>query len=523
MLEISVGQALDNAFLRYASKVALDVDGREYTYEQIRDIANRLANGFLKLGLKKGDRLIIMTTNRAEYLFTDIAAAKCGLIKVPLNVMLSNRDIEYRLKDSRAKAVVMDTFFLKKTVLFFKEYDFINHVILIDPGVSRTSEGVLHFDEVISGSPADPPEIEVLPEDLMAIMYTGGTTGTPKGVMHTHKSCLSIFFSEMVELDINEGEVALICSPLPHATGFFIPPVLFRGGKVVVTEGFKPEVFFRLVEDKRISWTFMVPTMIYTLLDHPDLGRYDLGSLRTVLYGAAPILVSRLEDAYRKMGPIFLQGYSQMEVSCQTTKFSREDQQAAIDRNDKKRLQSCGQPILMAQVKVVDKDGRDVGVGQVGELITRGPHMMAGYWEKPEETQKTIVDGWIHTGDLAEIDEEGFIYLVDRKHDMIITGGLNVYSTEVENEIAGHPAVGEVVVFGAPDEKWGEQVRAIVVLRKGQTTDEQDLIAFCKERLSSYKVPKIIELRASIPKTAYGKFDKKKIRAEFWADRGRNI
>jgi len=523
MLEISIGQALDKVFARYASRVALDVGGREYTYGRIREVVDRLANGFLGLGLTKGDRLAIMTTNRAEYLFADLAAVKCGLVKVPLNVMLSNRDIDYRLRDSGARAVVLDRFFQEKTGLFFKDYDFIDHLVLIDPGPEPLPAGVLDFDRLVSASPAGPPRVEVEPRDLAAIMYTGGTTGEPKGVMHTHKSCLSIFFSEVVELDIQEGEVALICAPLPHATGFFIPPVFFRGGRIVLTEGFRPEVFLDLVQEKRITWTFMVPTMIYALLDYPDLGRFDLSSLRTVVYAAAPILVNRLKEAYGRLGPIFVQGYSQMEVACQTTVFTREEQQAAIDRGDDKRLQSCGRPILMAQVRIVDEAGQDVEAGQVGELITRGPHMMTGYWGKPEETERTVVQGWIHTGDLAEIDGEGFIYLVDRKHDLIITGGLNVYSTEVENVLSEHPAVGQVVVLGAPDERWGEQVRALVVPRDREKTGEEELIAFCRERLSAYKVPKKIEFRDSLPQTAYGKFDKKKLRAEFWAGRERRI
>lgn len=529
MIEIDFAQALDKVCLKYRPRVALDVGGREYTYGEVAEVTDRLANAFISLGLLPGDRLAIMTTNRAEYLFADFAAAKAGLIKVPLNVMLSNQDIDFRLRDSQARAVLLDPFFLDKTKLFFKDLDFIEHVILVDDGDGGGGadgglpDELLDLRTLVASAPARPPSLRLRPEDPMAIMYTGGTTGQPKGVVHTHKSCMSIYFSEMVEMDIVDNEVMLICAPLPHATGFLVPPCLFRGGRVVVAPGFSPESFLDLVEQKGVSWTFVVPTMIYALLDHPSLAERDLGSLRTVVYGAAPILVSRLEEAWQRLGPIFIQGYSQMEVACQTTILTKDQHREAIERGDRERLLSCGQPILMSQVRIVDESGQDVAAGEVGEIITRGPHMMAGYWGRPEETAETVKDGWIYTGDLARADQDGFIYLVDRKHDLIITGGLNVYSTEVENVLARHPAVAQAVVIGAPDDKWGERVTAVVVPRPDAAADPEELRAWCRQRLSSYKVPKSIEFRDEIPQTAYGKFDKKAVRAEFWSGRERMI
>jgi fatty-acyl-CoA synthase/long-chain acyl-CoA synthetase len=437
--------------------------------------------------------------------------------------MLNNKDIDYRIRDSEARAVVLDDFFVKKTGLFFRKYDFIERIICVPGPDQALPPGVINFNELIEKPLASDPGIKVEPNDPLAIMYTGGTTGEPKGVVHTDKSCLSIFFNIMVTHDINEGEVMLLTAPLPHATGFFIPSGLFRGSRIIITKGFDLEEFFRLVEEKRVTWTFTVPTMIYAMLDHPMRTKHDLSSLRTLMYGAAPISARRLEEALLAMGPIFLQGYAQMEVACNTTMLTKKQHIEALESGNKKRLQSCGFPVLMAQVKVVRDDGREVGVGEIGEIITRGPHMMAGYWRKEEETRETIVDGWIHTGDLATVDEDGFIYVVDRKKDMIITGGLNVYSMEVEDALSRHPDVSEVIVIGTPDPKWGEQVLAIVVKKQGSRVAEQTLIAYCKEQLSAYKVPKRVEFREFIPKTAYGKYDKKAVRGEYWKGYERQI
>lgn len=521
MLEISVGEALAKTFERYGPKAALDIGGREYSYHEVRRSVNKLANALLGLGLKKGDRVVIMTTNRIEYLYADFAAATAGLVKVPLNNMLTPQDVLYRIRDSEPAAVFLDGFFYDRMGLPLS-CDVPVNVLIGKQGVS-VPEGVLHFDQLIDKGSEEAPDVEVTPEDLLAIMYTGGTTGEPKGVMHTHKSCMSIFFSEIVELDIDPGEIMLQTAPLPHAAGFLIPPCLMRGGKVIVTERFDPSEFFHLVEEKRVTWTFMVPTMIYAILDHPARKEHDLSSLRTILYAAAPTSPARLEQALLEFGPVFLQGYSQMEVACQTTVFSKEHHLDALQSKNEGRLGSCGLPVYMAQVRCVDENQEAVPPDEVGELITRGPHMMKGYWRKEEETNRTVVNGWLHTGDLATIDEEGFIYIVDRKKDMIITGGMNVYSEEVENALSSHSAVAEVVVIGVPDPRWGEAVVAVVVLQKGVSANEEEFIDYCKGRISAYKVPKRIDIRPAIPKTPYGKHDKKSVRAEYWKDKDRKI
>ena len=523
MLEVSAGKILDKACKKYKKNVAFKIGGKEFTYEEFWLAVNRLANGFLSLGLEKGDRIVLMTTNCIEYIYADFAAAKVGLVKVPLNVMLALKDVDYRIKDSEAKAVILDEFFYNKVGLFFKKYDFVKNFIYITQKEEILPEGVISYYELLKNSPSTNPEVEIDQEDLIAIMYTGGTTGVPKGVMHTHKSYLSIVYSQLVEDDICEDEVMLLTAPLPHATGFMILPCLLRGGKVIVTNGFDPEEVFRLIQEEKVTRTFMVPTMIYTTLDHPKRKSYDLSSLRTVLYAAAPISPRRLEEAMKEMGPIFMQGYAQMEVAVQTSNLTKKQHIEAIEKNKKERLRSCGMPIIMSQVKIVDDDNNEVGIGVVGELITKGPHVMKGYWRKEEETKRSIIDGWLHTGDLGYVDEDGYIYLVDRKHDMIISGGMNVYSAEVEDVLSQHPAVAEVIVIGIPDEKWGELVLGIVVQAPGKEVSEAELLDYCRDKLAAYKRPKRIEFYESIPKTAYGKYDKKAVRRKYWEGRDRMI
>jgi acyl-CoA synthetase (AMP-forming)/AMP-acid ligase II len=522
MLDTSVGNILDRVLSKYGNRVAYNVGGREYTYSGVLESVNRLANGFLSLGLRKGDRIVLMTTNRIEYIFADFAAAKTGLVKVPLDVMLSSKDIEYRIKDSGASAVVMDEFFYDRAGLFFKDYDFVKNVICVTDKQEILSQGVVSYYQLLNDSSSADPAVEIDQDNLIAIMYTGGTTGVPKGVMHTHKSYLSIVFSQLVENDVGAEEVVLLSAPLPHATGFNLLPALIKGGRVVVTSGFNPEEFFKLVQDEKITWTFLVPTMIYTILDYPKRKEYDLKSLRTILYGAAPISPRRLEQAVTEMGPIFMQGFAQMEIATQGTILTKKEHWDAI-RNQKDRLKSCGRPVLICQMKVVDEQNKELGPGAIGEVTARGPHMMKGYWRKEEETKKTVVDGWIHTGDLGYMDGEGYLYLVDRKNDVIITGGMSVFSVEVENVLSQHLAVAEAIAIGIPDEKWGEMVLGIVVKAVGREASESELLEYCRDKLAAYQRPKRIEFYDALPRTVYGKLDKKAVKKRYWEGRDRMI
>lgn len=522
MLETTIGELFRRAVQYYRERPAVKQDTRTLTYGELGEQVNRLANAFLALGLVHGDRVALLMWNCPEYIVCDFALAAAGLVKVPLNHLLTREEIAFRIQDSEASAIVCDEFFSSLVGELTADCPSLKRRICIRETSGDTPASFTAFDHLLrQGSPRD-PGVPVSHEDLIGIMYTGGTTGRSKGVMHTHKSTLAIAFSEIAEWDIGHGEILLQMAPLPHATQFMLLPGFLRGGTHVLMKKFDPEEMLQTVERERVSWTFMVPTMIYVLLDDPALEKYDASSLRTVVYGAAPMSPEKLQRAIERMGPILVQAYSQMEVANQTTTLTKRDHVEAL-KSARARLGSCGRPVSIAQVRIVDDGDADVQVGEAGEVVTRGPHMMRGYWRREEETAKTMRGGWIHTGDIARADEDGYIYIVDRAKDMIISGGMNVYSVEVENVLMGHPAIREACVIGIPDEKWGEAVSAFVVLREGAVLGPDEVIDFCGRKLAAYSRPKRVEFVTEIPKTPYGKMDKKAMRSRFWRDRKRQV
>jgi acyl-CoA synthetase (AMP-forming)/AMP-acid ligase II len=443
-------------------------------------------------------------------------------VKVPLNHLLTRDEVAFRIQDSEASAVITDEFFAPMVLDVTPGCPSLKHRICIAERAGAAPGGLTRFDELLARASSRDPGTTVEPGDLVGIMYTGGTTGRSKGVMHTHTSVIAIGYSEIVEMDIGHSEVLLQVAPLPHATQFMLLPGFLRGGTHVLMRKFDPADVMGVIARERVSWTFMVPTMIYVLLDHPALARHGHATLRTIVYGAAPMSPDKLERAIETMGPVFLQVYSQMEVANQTTVLAKEDHVEAL-ATARHRLGSCGRPIAMSRVRIVDAEDRDVPAGDPGEILTRGPHMMRGYWRREEETANAMRDGWLHTGDVARADEDGFIYIVDRAKDMIISGGMNVYSVEVENVLMEHAAVREACVIGVPDDKWGEAVTAFVVLRDDAQLTSDELIAFAGRKLAAYSRPKRVDVLPEIPKTPYGKMDKKTIRARFWKDQARQV
>lgn len=521
MLEMNVGMLIDKAVSKYKNRTAAKMGKDAITYAELGENTNRFANCLLKLGLKKGDRIAVLMLNAIEYLYVDYGSAKVGAVKVPLNHLLVKDDVDFRFADSKPRVAVVDEFFLPWLLELRPKHPCIKDIICITDQPQKLPPDIHSFHALLREASPEAPNVEVGHEDLLALMYTGGTTGIPKGVMHTHKSFVSIVYSETLEY-FAWDDVQLVMAPLPHATGFLIPPCLLRGGKVVITKGFDPPEMCQTIQEDKVTWLFMVPTMIYVLLDYPDRKKYDLSSLRTVCYGAAPMSPERLKEAMEEFGPIFMQGYSQMEVANQTAIFTIPEHIEAMKENPE-RLKSCGRPVIMSQVRIVDEDGHDVPVGEVGEIITRGPHMMKGYWNQERETKETIRDGWLYTADMARMDEDGFIYIVDRKKDMIISGGLNIYSAEVEFVLMKHPVISQAAVIGVPDDKWGESIKAVLVLEAGASTTPEDIMAFCKDYLSAYKRPKSLEFVDRLPVTPYGKIDKKALRAKYWAGEERGV
>ena len=357
-------------------------------------------------------------------------------------------------------------------------------------------------------------------DDPSSLTYTGGTSGRPKGVVSTHRVRVTMTMSEMAEWDWPADPRFLAISPITHAAGAIVLPVLLRGGTVIVARGFDPARFRALVARHRATMTFVVPTMIYRLLDDPAFDAAALRSLEVVIYGAAPIAPARLAEAIRRIGPVFMQLYGQTEVPNCITALRRADHDP--DRHPE-RLASCGAPIGPIQVALLDADGREVPAGEPGEICVRGPLVMAGYWNRPEETAQAWRHGWLHTGDVARRDAEGFLYIVDRSKDMIVSGGFNVFPREVEDVLTAHPAVAAAGVVGVPDDTWGEAVKAVVVLRPGAHVDAAELIARVREAKGPVHAPKSVDFVDALPLTGLGKPDKKALRARYWGEAARGV
>jgi acyl-CoA synthetase (AMP-forming)/AMP-acid ligase II len=518
MLETTVGKLFDKAVRQHPHKIAVKDQQRSITYAELEKEVNGFANALIKLGIRQGQRVALWLYNSIEYIVADFAIAKIGGVRVPLNQYLSAHEVQYRLADSGANAIICSPEWISSVQTLVQN---LPHEVLVISAGKDPVDRVVTMQQLIENSSFEDPAVPVRPEDLVAIMYTGGTTGRSKGVMHTHTSTIALMYSEIVEFELERGVVMLHVAPLPHAVGFLILPGLLRGGTHILHQGFSPRAFCETVEREQVNFTFLVPTMIYQLLDLLEQQKYDVSSLKTIIYGAAPMAPARIKQALAVFGPVLVQIYSQMEVANQTTILTKDDH--LTSQGEEKRLSSCGREIILSQVRIVNAAGEDVGPGEVGELITRGPHMMKGYWQMEEETAKTIQNGWLYTGDMAYRDEDGYLYMVDRKKDMIISGGFNVYTTTVESVLFQHPAVKQAAVIGVPDDKWGEAVKAVVVVHPETGISEGELLAFCKSRLSRYEVPKSIDFVDSIPVTAYGKVDKKALRAPYWVSYERQI
>jgi fatty-acyl-CoA synthase len=357
-------------------------------------------------------------------------------------------------------------------------------------------------------------------DDVCVLVYTGGTTGRPKGVAHTLRVHVTMILTEMADWDWPRDLRFLALTPITHASGAMIMPVLLKSGTYAMTQGFTPEKFVHLVQVHRITATFLVPTMIYVLLDSPARQGADLSSLQLVIYGASPMSPARLSEGIKVFGPVFMQLYAQSEAPNTVTVLHQHEHDPEAHPE---RLASCGTPCAGVLVRLLDEAGQDVPEGEVGEICVRGPLVMDGYWNKTAETAQAFRHGWLYTGDMARRDADGYLYIVDRSKDMIISGGFNVYPREVEDVLSQHAAVSSAAVVGVPDAKWGEAVHALVVLRAGASVSAEELIALVRERKSAVYTPKSVEFVAALPVTGLGKLDKKAIRARFWQGQQRGV
>ncbi|HET7742437.1 MAG TPA: fatty-acid--CoA ligase FadD8 [Mycobacterium sp.] len=520
------GHLTVGALKRNRDRPVLFLGDTTLTGGQLSERISQYIQAFEALGAGTGTATGLLSLNRPEVIMIIGAGQTQGYRRTALHPLGSLDDHAFVLSDAGVTSLIIDPtpMFTERALGLLEKVPSLKQILTIGP-VPQALAGVA-VDLAAEAATYEPQPLQAadLPLDHIGGMtYTGGTTGRPKGVMGTTQSITTMTTAQLAEWEWPEHPRFLMCTPLSHAGAAFFTPVIVKGGEMIVLSKFDPAEVLRTIEEQKISATMLVPSMIYALMDHPDSHTRDLSSLETVYYGASAINPVRLAEAIRRFGPIFAQYYGQSEAPMVITYLAKGD-------HDEKRLTSCGRPTLFARTALLGEDGNPVPQGEVGEICVSGPLLCGGYWNLPEATAETFRDGWMHTGDLAREDEDGFWYIVDRTKDMIVTGGFNVFPREVEDVVAEHPSIAQVCVIGTPDEKWGEAVTAVVVLRPDAATDDaavaimtSEIQAAVKDRKGSVQAPKQVIVVDSVPVTALGKPDKKAVRAQFWEGSGRAV
>lgn len=481
--------------------------GPPITVGEMRDSASQYIQALEGLGVKTGSRVATLSTNRPEVLHIKNATELMAAVAVPMHPLSGIADHAHVVKDAQVEVLIFDADRFGERAAELANQ--VPGIKLIAIGPSPVAEDIVKLAKGYSPRPLVPPRLTG--SSISRLSYSGGTTGKPKALPGTQRSALTTFQIMLAEWEWPSQPRVLSCAPLSHAGGAMILPTLIKQGTLMIQPGFDPVAVMEAIQKYKISCMMMVPTMIYALLDHPRFGEFDLSSLETVFYGASAIAPARLKEAIERIGPVFFQFYGQAEAPMTITVMRKSEH----DVSDMKRLASCGRPVPWVRVQLLDSKGNPVPDGEPGEICVQGPLVMDGYRDNPELTAEALRGGWLHTGDVAVRDEDGFLRIVDRTKDMIVTGGFNVYPREIEDIIGEHPAVSQVAVIGVPHPKWGEAVKALVVTRQGQTAAAEDLAALVASRKGSYQAPKVVEFIDAIPQTPLGKPDKKALRAKY--------
>lgn len=487
---------------------------RRRTWAELTDRVARLAGALQRLGLKPGDRVGMLGLNSDYYVEYMLGVWWAGGALNPVNIRWSPAEVAFSLDDCDTGILLIDEHFTGLSEELRQRSSSLRTLIYVGEG--EAPAGLLAYETLLYDT-QPVADARCGGDDLAGVFYTGGTTGYPKGVMLTHENLLYNAASNLLDIPYDEDDVVLGVPPIFHQAGMcIIIRALVRGCTMVLVERFEPLAVIRAIEKYQATFTLLVPTMVQMLVDHPQVGNHDLSSLRQIEYGASPITEGLLARAFNVLPNVrFYQGYGMTETGGPYTCLppwchEPEGRKSGL-------LRSCGRPMWGMEVKIVDQQRRPVPVGVTGEIAARGPGIMKGYWGREEETQSALDDGWMYSGDGAYMDENGFLFIADRVKDMIVSGGENVYSTEVENALGQHPAVQSCAVIGIPDDKWGEAVHAVVVLHPGQTANHDELRTFCKTLIAGYKCPRSTEFRDSLPLAATGKVTKYVLREEYRA------
>ncbi len=504
--QLVIGEVLARWARRMPDKEAVVFKEKRMTYSGLNERVNRLANGLLGMGVQKDEKVAVLFMNCIEVVECYLACWKIGAVAVALNFRLTGPEIFYQVDLSDTKVFIFDQMFQKPLDTITDQLTKVQHYICRG---ENQSENIIDYEELLTGSSSEEPLVFVSDDDPAFILFTSGTTGKPKGAVLTQKNVMMEVINFTLEAELRKDDRVVFASPLFHVAGiiqFFT--MLFLGATAFVMDQFDPEEMLKLMEAERITAAQLIPVMLISILEISNIGDYDTSTLRTILSAAAVLPVEVLEKA-RKQFPGIIGVYNVFGMTETTGGMVTLHPKDAFNK-----MGSVGQRMINSEARIVDDDDKDVPIGQVGEIIYRGPTVLKEYYKNPAGTAEAMKGGWFHSGDLVREDEEGFIYIVDRKKDMIISGGENIYPAEVEEILFTHPKILEAAVIGMPDPKWGENVKAVVVPKQGESLTQEEVIDHCKKYLASYKKPKTVEFLEALPRNAAGKvlkFELKKI------------
>lgn len=495
-------------------------EGRKRTFSEFGERVSRYAGALRHLGLKAGDRVSMLALNSDVYLEYYLGTYWAGGAVNPINTRLALPEIVFMLNDCGSKFLIVDGHFVDTAVKLRSQCPQLEAVICV--GDTSPADDILAYEGLLAAAEPAPDALR-RGDDLAGIYYTSGTTGRSKGAMLTHANIFSNAVAMLAEGVVGQNCIGLHSAPMFHlADGAFMNAMLAGGGCHVIVPAFEPITVLETIQREGITDMLLVPTMIQMLVDHPKRSEYDLSSMRNIVYGASPIaeaLLDRAMQAFPKAG--FAQAYGQTELSPCATILNQE-----MHRDAGRKLglhKSNGRAMISCEVRVVDENDQELPNGHVGQIVVRGAGVMKGYWNLPEESAAALHGGWMHTGDAGYINDAGYVFLQDRVKDMIITGGENVYSIEVENTLAQHPAVAQSAVIAVPDERWGEAVQAFIVCKPGMQASAEEIIAHCKERIAGYKCPRGVSFIDAMPLSGAGKILKRQLREPFWQGHSRQV
>jgi acyl-CoA synthetase (AMP-forming)/AMP-acid ligase II len=501
--------------------IAYVAGDRSYGFDEIGRLSCRIANALLDLGLPGETKSAVLAGNDPTAWTCVLGLWRAGFAWVPVNPrnsIAANIDV---LDNFDCEVLFFQAAFAPVIEQMRAALPKIKHWICVE----RAAAGCPSLEDWIEDQPEAAPVVDHRPDGVVAVTPTGGTTGKPKGVMNTNRSVQTFVVNFMINCSYraDESVVNLAAAPMTHTAGVLSLPCTARGGTVVILTKPEPAALLDAIERHGVTELFLPPTVIYRLLDEPGLADRDLSSLTYFISGAAPLSVEKLKHAIKVFGPVMMQGYGQTEAPASIAMLRPEEYLIDGKPAGDLRLSACGRPSPTVRLAIRDENGSDLPVGQQGEICVTGDLVMKGYYNDPEQTAAAIVDGWLYTGDIGYQDAEGYLHITDRSKDMIITGGFNVYPSEVEQVIWTHPAVRDCSVIGIPDDEWGEAVKAVVELHPGASVDTADLIALCKDKLGSVKAPKSVDIIDTLPRSPVGKVLKTELRTQYWRNHDRRI